>query len=76
VALVVDRGAVRRSLGPRSDGLHALLMSIPWCFTVSNRAAHRHCPVGRLLAGTHLKVSPVCGSRAGGSARCTSPTWF
>lgn len=57
VALVVDRGAIGRPAGPPRRGLHALLMSEPWYFTVSNRAAHRHCPLWRLLAGAHLKVS-------------------
>ncbi len=41
-------------------GASEKLMSIPWCFTVSNRAAHCHCPVGRLLAGAHL----ICAGEA------------
>jgi hypothetical protein len=44
VALVVDRGAIRRPVGLPTDGLHALLMSKLWCFTVSSQAARRHCP--------------------------------
>jgi hypothetical protein len=44
VTLVVDRGAIGRPVGLPTDGLHALLMSKLWCFTVSNRAARRHCP--------------------------------
>ena len=59
VALVVDQGAIRRPVGLRTDGLHALLMSEPWCFTVSSRATCRHDPVWRLIAGAHLKVSTV-----------------
>lgn len=44
VALVVNRGAIRRPLGLPADGLHAMLMSKLWCFTVSNRAVRRHGP--------------------------------
>ena len=44
VTLVVDRGAIGRPLGLLHRGLHALLMSRLWCFTVSNRAVRRHCP--------------------------------
>ena len=65
VTLVVDWGTIRHPVGLPTDGLHAMLMSRLWYFTVSNRAARRHCPLGRLLSGAHLKVSTmawvVCG---------------
>ena len=64
VALVVNRGAIRRLVGLRPDGLHALLMSERWCFTVSNRATRRHYPLWRLLAGAHLNVSTVSSTAA------------
>ena len=64
VALGVDRGAIGRPAGLRIDGLHALLMSGPWCFTVSNRAARRHCPLWCLLAGAHIKVSTASAGAA------------
>ena len=44
-------------------------MSQPWCFTVSDRAARRHCPLWCLLAGAHLKVSPVSGRRTAIASR-------
>ena len=43
-ALVVNRGTVGRLARLLHRGLHALLMSRPWCLTVSNRAVRRHCP--------------------------------
>ena len=44
VALIVDRGEVGRLAGLLHRGLHALLTSRLRCFTVSKRAARRHCP--------------------------------
>ena len=38
VALVVDRGATLRPMGLPTDGLHALLTSRLWLFTVSDGA--------------------------------------
>ena len=44
MTFVVDRGATLRPVGLLHRGLHALLMSRLWCFTVSNRALRRHGP--------------------------------
>ena len=41
VAFVVDRGAIGRPVGLPTDGLHALLTSRLWWFTVSDGAAPR-----------------------------------
>ena len=42
VALIVDRGAIWRPVGLPTDGLHALLRSRLWWFTVSDGAVRRH----------------------------------
>ncbi|MDP1650905.1 MAG: hypothetical protein Q8M01_22310 [Rubrivivax sp.] len=44
VALVVDRDAIGHPAGLLHRGLHASLMSRPWYFTVSGRAARCHGP--------------------------------
>jgi hypothetical protein len=59
VTLVVDRGAIRHPVGPPTRGLLALLMSRLGCFTVSNRAARRHCPLTAPRPGRPLRVSTV-----------------
>ena len=60
VAVVVDRGAIGRPAGLLRRGLHALLISRLWCFTVSDRALRRHGHCWRLLPGAHLRVSTPC----------------
>ena len=42
VALVVNWGAIGRAVRLPTDGLHALLTSRLWWFTVSDGAAPRH----------------------------------
>ena len=63
------KAPTRHPEGFRTDGLHALLRLEPWCFTVLNRAARRHCLLWCLLAGAQIEVSPVSGRRAAIASR-------
>ena len=54
VALVLDRRAIRRPVGLPTDGLHALLTSRLWWFTVSDGAAPRHRTEWGLPCDAHL----------------------
>ena len=56
VALVVNRGAIGRPVGLPTDGLHALLTSSLWWFTVSDGAAPRHRTEWGLPCDAHLRA--------------------
>lgn len=51
VVLVEDRGAIRRRRGLLQRGLHALLISRLWCFTVSRPSGVPPWPLGAPAAG-------------------------
>ena len=54
--LVVNRDAIGCTVGLPNGGLHALLMSRLWFFTVSDCATRRHCPLWCLPNGARLLV--------------------
>ena len=56
MSLVVDRRAIGRPVGLPTDGLHALLTSRLWLFTVSDGAARRHRAGWGLPCDAHLRA--------------------
>jgi hypothetical protein len=67
------RGAILRPVRLPTDGLHALLTLRLWCFTVSNSAACRHCPLCCLPCGASLRVSTAPGAVCNGDTETWTP---